>query len=256
MNPSNWIQPLPPVAGAYEVNFAQEFASGVVGIGQRRSVTLAGVGLQSPGEWTLYFLRLCYLEEPDLATGPALLTKIMLQVGTDKGRGDLLGLERATASAGGNVQTGNALFRGVAFHIVGGQIDATIEYQSNGRATDDRLLAWVSPGRPQVTRLEGRATTAPTTVALARAARMRVPAFSRRITVMRTTDAAPVSVNPQIIFFQGPTVVTAFYLPATAVLSTTSSTYVVPQEATHMAFLDVAGPPGGEFVYFQYEIEQ
>lgn len=249
---SDWIRPFPPVSGAIDVDFAQRLASGTDKTGETRQVTLAGVAHLSPGEWTLYLLRLCYLDDPTNAAPPATITKISLQAGTDKGRGDLLGLELTTVGTGNNMQTGNALFRGVCFHVTAGQLDCSITYLPQTRTNDDRILAWVAPGRPQVTRLEGKGTTAAQTALAGRANAIRVPAFSRRVRVNLSTGAA---VNPQIAFWQGPTFVTSYFLPVPGPNASTASEWLIPQEATHMAFFDLAGPPGGQLVYYQYEIE-
>jgi hypothetical protein len=252
---SNWIQPLQPIAGAQEIDFGQRLASGTDVAGQARSVTLAGVGNLSPGEWTLYILRLCYLVEPDLVAAPVLLTSVSLQAGTDKGRGDLLGLERSTFGVGQAVQTMANLNRGTCFHIAAGTMDCTISYLPGTRQSDDRLLCWVAPGRPQITRLEGQGLTSATTIALSEATRMRIPVFARRVRFSYDNDAAVAIVRPFVSFWAGPTFVTAFYMPAPAAFASSDVSFVIPQAATHMSVGDDGAAAVPQQLYFQYEIE-
>jgi hypothetical protein len=249
-----WIHTVEPVSGAYTVDFAQNINTGVCVTNKEAQVTLAGVGRNSPGEWTLYLLRQVYDTEPNNPLSPAQIVSISMQAGTDKGRGDLLGLNYGTRSPGGDVQTGNTLYRGMCVHITAGMVDCSISYLPLTRLSDDRLLAWVSPGRPQPQYIEGTATTAPTSDALALAQRMRLPAFSRRLRVWMTTEAVAVAVHPAVWFYSGPTFVARAYLPVPAAFQTIESSFLVPQEATHFVFADLAGPPGGTFVRFQWEM--
>jgi hypothetical protein len=251
---TDWIQPAAPVAGAQEIDFAQRLIYGGDVSGQLYSVTLAGVGNLSPGDWTLYMLRLTYLTAPDLATSPVLMTSVSLQTGTDKGRGDLLGLELSTFNAAQDMLTLANLNRGVAFHITGGTIDATIRFQAGTRREDDRLLCWVAPGRPSVTRIEGQAISSSTTIALSRNARMRMPVFSRRVSFTYSNPAGFI-VQPFVSFWAGPTLVNAFRMPVPGALQTLDYECMIPQSATHMAIGDDGAGAVAQLFYFQYEIE-
>ncbi len=252
---TEWIQPYAPIAGAQEIDFAQWLRDGIDRTSEPRQITLAGVGVQSPGDWTMYVLRLTYLESPDLTDQPALITKVSLQAGTDKGRGDLLGLERSTISTGSTMQTMASLYRGVAFHIAAGAMDLTIGWLPGVRTVDDRILAWVAPGRPSRTWLEGTGVTSATTVALSAAGRLRIPVFARRVTIGYSNPGTSPAVQPFVSFWAGPVFVGVRYITPPAPFRTTTETYVIPQRATHMSMGDDGAAAVGQTMDYQYEIE-
>ena len=248
-DPPKWIRPRAPISGAQNVDFAALIRSGVDTPGTIRQLSLSGVGLMSPGEWTLYILRQTFITEPLNPATPAAVLSIQVQSGTDKGRGDLLGIERT--GAGAAVQLYAQSFRGIAFHVAAGTLDASISYLVGTRTSDDSILSWVAPGRPQATRLEGRGATV-ATVAIALADRLRVPNFAHTIRV-QIAPPAVAAVAPAVVFWSGPTLAAVFPIPPAAVGALTSVSLIVPEEATHFAFIDTSGAVN--FVWFSFDLE-
>lgn len=246
---THWIRPYQPISGAQNVDFASLIREGIDVPGTIRQLSLSGVGIISPGEWTLYILRRTYLTEPLNSATPAGILSLTVQCGTDKGRSDIIGIPN---TGGGNaVQLYAQGFRGVAFHIVGGTLDASISYLVGTRTHDDALLSWVAPGRPQLTRIEGRGATV-VSVAAALADRIRVPSFARRMRVDMAPFAVP-STTPSVVFWKGPTLAADFPIPPAAVGGFATREFIVPEEATHFAFVDTSGDVN--FAWFQFELE-
>lgn len=244
----NWRYPTPPVAGAQNIDFAQLVRDGIDVPGQPRQLTLAGVGSMSPGEWTLYFLRRTYLENPDDATPPAGILQLQIQAGTDKGRGELLSMP--STGAGASVQLFASPARGVCWHVGAGAVDASITYLPGSRTRDDSLVSWVAPGRPTTTRMEGRAITV-VDIATARPDRLRIPAFARTLRMWMSDTAT--ATFPAVVFYSGPTVDSVFYFPAAAAFTTTELEVMAPLSASHYAFIDPSG--AANFVYYQFTLE-
>lgn len=253
----SWQYPTAPQTGAIEIDFAQLLRDGTNVPGQIRQTALAGIGALSPGEWTLYMLRLCYLEAPDDPRDPVQLMNVSIQAGTDRARGDLLGLAppASTISIGGEMRTMAAAYRGLAFHISASTMDASITYRAVDRDRDDRLLCWVSPGRPMITRIEGQGVTQQSAPA-ALAVRQRIPVFARRVSGWLNQDALATVVTPRVIFYSGPTpIASPWILPIILPNRTRRWEWIIPESATHMAFLDDGPGATPCTVVFQYEIE-
>jgi hypothetical protein len=246
----SWIYPREPVNGAQEIDFADRLVRGVDVIGQERRLALCGVGQpMSPGDWTLYLQRLVYID--DTAPGTAVAIKgWTVQSGTDKGRADILGLESAT-SASDRTRSLSNMNRGVAIHVAAGCIDVGIRYVPNDRIRDDRLLAWVAPGRPTKYRIPGHAFTrfpvppAPVTD------RLRIPTFATRITVDIDENANIIA--PTIIWWTSTTPFATTRLPAPGAGSTHVER-LVPDEATHVSFYD-QGPGAADNQPLRFEWE-
>jgi hypothetical protein len=250
-----WIWPKAPQSGAIEINFAQLRASGTDVAGQTRQAVLAGVGSPpSPGEWTLYLLRTTYWENPDLPTQPAFISALTLQVGTDRGRRDLFGLERRTVSPAANLEILAQAYRGVCVHVAGGGLDAGITYVPGNRTVDDSILAWVAPGRPQIVRVEGRGVTNPSD-AQALAERLRLPVFSRRIRGIVSDSPLWTFSEPRLIFYSGPAPIAEIWLPIPGIRQSIEWEWMIPDAATHFSFVDTGAGASPGTIPFQFEVE-
>ena len=241
-----WIYPSKPINGAQELDFAARMRAGTDVVGQQRTEALCGFSELSPGDWTLYLLRKTWTQDAGFVD-PADVRGWIVQSGTDKGRADVLGLESCISTAL-NTQILARLYRGVAIHIAAGTVDVAVTYVPTGRLEDDRLLAWVAPGRPSPYFLAGAA--AANVVAANVVDRVRIPPFALAVrTEIQTPDADLVA--PQIVWWRNTNVVGVADIPAGTAVSSTR--WMVPERVTHMSYRDLGVGALSQSLIFEVE---
>lgn len=247
----SWVYGRPPVNGAQEIDFAERVRNGIDTAGQRRQLTLCGVGNMSPGDWTLYLVRKTFNDVNPPNDLPARILAWTVQAGTDKGRDDVLGLSLGTESANGDTRVMHNLLRGLALHVAAGALDVSIAWEVGLRAVDDSLVAWVAPGRPSRSFVPAEALTQLNTAPVQR---MRVPTFAARVRIEMHPQPVGI-VAPQLVWWAGDLAFRLVTLPVPTTLSV-SSEWTVPQDATHWSVVDLGVGAAEAFVDVQFEVVQ
>lgn len=230
----SWVYPTPPVNGAQQLDFAAMLRNGAPS-GVEMQLTLSGVGAMSPGDWTLYLARETLLDDTVVGT-PADILGWTMQAGTDKGRTDM-GRLTNTLSSNARSRLLSEFNRGVAIHVAAGAFDVSVRFRLQDRLQDDVLLAWVAPGRPSSTLVTGQGRTM--LGVNQEPARMRVPLFAQRVTINCPQSNASL-VAPALRWWAGTTVIYDVVFPVSATVQSTS-TWVVPEDATHWSLTDFGG---------------
>lgn len=234
-----WMYPRDATARSMAVDFAQLVASNTTPVGVPAQRALAGISLDSPGEWTFYMQRTAFTEMPDLNVFPANIFFVDVQTGRENVRGKVLASANPFGIAG--VSLLQQCMRGIAIHVVASYLDVTVSWLPGDRTVDDAVLSWVAPGRPTEYSFPGEKATE-TSLAQALANRTRLPTFARRMRVMmmaQSVYAFPPYVAPALVFYQGPSITDQLCMIPFSVGSTLVTEFVVPMRATHYAFVDL-----------------
>lgn len=235
MNPG-WIYTHDAQAPSMSIDFAEQVRQGFDVPGEEKTLSLAGLSLETVGDWTFYMER---RTSQVGAFSPTRISYVDLQTGRQHVRGRLL----ISPPVGGNTNGVLGRFmRGICVHVTAGILDGSLRYIPQALPTpdfQDSLIAWVSPGRPARYWIPGVSFVAFSVLA-GMAAKETIPVYGRSIRfALDALVDSPFIGQPSLVFYRLDTV-TAQYSVVAALATAEQYEFTVPAEATHFAFVDVA----------------
>ena len=230
-----WMYRHDATAPSMSIDFAARVRDGVDVPGEERTLSLAGLSLETIGEWTLY------IERKTSQTGaftPTRISYVDVQTGRQNVRGRLL----ISPPVGGNTNGVLGRFnRGICLHVSAGIMDGSLRYLPQALPSptfEDSMIAWVSPGRPAQYWVPGVSFVAFSVLA-GMAAKETIPIYARSIRFAIDALADSPFMGPVSIVFYALDTVNAQYTVVPGLTEAKDVRFVVPSEATHFAFVDV-----------------